>query len=423
MLVDDSSEHRQTIRSRHAKFAFNQKSGLFGVARASRGQTVLSLNREAVSYASLALNRKCSSLQIGPLLYDFKYTDYSRTDAFQVEKRMFMRTVMNAPVDGMWIAPSPMLVEMTVEQWTMDRALGSGTYGTVHAATNSKHQLVAIKKEIRSITTSQRVDSEISTLQLLTELVKKNEDDGRLLRLRQVIYEHGDAAYQPPHPESVWLVLEPLVPETLASVITGPDRNKIKGVEAVHIFRELLLGLEFLHKFKYIHGDIKPNNIGLIRADPIRVVLIDLGAATYIVEKRKPTPGAGGTIGYLAPERELFDYDHTVDTWAAGVVGYYFFFGKHPWMLARNPWRSGNEYLRPFFGKLYDNAMQVLSESESKNASGLGDISRLLRKMLQYSTSQATSNIRISMSVALKDACFYNSTVTNESIIKKLRRS
>lgn len=57
-----------------------------------------------------------------------------------------------------------------------------------------------------------------------------------------------------------------------------------------------------------------------------------------------PTPGDGGTITYLDPEREMLPYKHSVDIWAMGIVGYELTYGCHPFKFLVNPWRVGEEY-------------------------------------------------------------------------------
>ncbi len=72
----------------------------------------------------------------------------------------------------------------------------------------------------------------------------------------------------------------------------------------MHLFLDALKGVRFLHENNWLHGDLKPANIG-IYGD--RAVLLDLGGTKpFSATKKVPhTPGVGGTIVYLAPEQEL----------------------------------------------------------------------------------------------------------------------
>ena len=134
-------------------------------------------------------------------------------------------------------------------------------------------------------------------------------------------------------------------------------------IEAAYIFRDILLGLEFLHENSWLHLDIKPQNIGVLPGNPPRAVILDIGQATFLRGTLKAKAGRGGTVNYLAPEREICEYDHAVDVWSVAVIGFELIYGYHPFRFAVNPWRPGKEYesLRPVFAKNYSKAISMLS--------------------------------------------------------------
>ena len=128
------------------------------------------------------------------------------------------------------------------------------------------------------------------------------------------------------------------------------------SIEAATIFRDALLGLEFLHNNGWLHRDIKPQNIGVLPGNPPRAVLLDIGQAKFLKDRLlECVPGKDGTINYLAPEREMSAYDHAVDVWSMGIIGYELTYGCHPFRLAVNPWRPGQSFesVRPIFQRLY----------------------------------------------------------------------
>src|ERR1700733_10951412 len=142
-------------------------------------------------------------------------------------------------------------------------------------------------------------------------------------------------------------------------------------VTAASVFRDALQGLKFLHDNSWLHGDVKPDNIG-VTGTPPRAVLLDLGGALNIRGRTRlpATPGVGGTVGYLAPEREMQGFDQTADIWAMGGVGDELTYGHHPWRFSVNPSRPGteNERTRPAFDQKYGVALGQLQ----KNQPGLG---------------------------------------------------
>lgn len=134
--------------------------------------------------------------------------------------------------------------------------------------------------------------------------------------------------------------------------------------QAITFFCDALRGLRFLHTQGWIHRDIKPQNIGILM-HPARAVLLDLGQLTKLEHGAKlpASPGCGGTVGYLSPEREMEEHDHGVDIWPMGVIGYELTYGRHPFKLAINPWRPGSQYerLRPLWQDKYEKAITLLA--------------------------------------------------------------
>jgi serine/threonine protein kinase len=146
------------------------------------------------------------------------------------------------------------------------------------------------------------------------------------------------------------------------------------SIVAACVFRDTLLGVKVLHDNRWLHGDLKPPNIRLIGTPP-RPVLLDTGGAVYLElgAALQLTPGSGGTIDYIAPERELEPYNHSVDIWSLGCLGYELTYGYHPWRLALNPWRDDKrecELMRPVFHSRYQKTMEILTrDSRCANSS------------------------------------------------------
>ena len=115
--------------------------------------------------------------------------------------------------------------------------------------------------------------------------------------------------------------------------------SKGMSMEAATVLRETMLGVKFLHDMNWIHGDLKPQNIGILRGKPLRAVILDVGQATELAlgSKLPAMAGCGGTVNYLAPERELTEYDHGVDVWPLAVIGYELTYGYHPFKFNLNP--------------------------------------------------------------------------------------
>ena len=74
-----------------------------------------------------------------------------------------------------------------------------------------------------------------------------------------------------------------------------------------------------------------------------QTVLLDNGGSWQFdnISLRPPSPGFGGTISYLAPEREIQGHGSEVGIWSMGIVLFELMNGYHPWKFSSNPWAQG----------------------------------------------------------------------------------
>ena len=109
---------------------------------------------------------------------------------------------------------------------------------------------------------------------------------------------------------------------------TLKERIKLKRSysekECVKVMRNILKGIEKIHKHGVIHHDIKANNIVLSRLDDdCDVKIIDFGL-TCAVNDQKGYLRNSGTLGFMAPELFIEGqvHDQKADVFSIGCCFY-----------------------------------------------------------------------------------------------------
>lgn len=105
--------------------------------------------------------------------------------------------------------------------------------------------------------------------------------------------------------------------------------KKLQEIEACRFFKQLISGIEYIHKLHIVHRDLKPENMLLDSSHNIKVV--DFGLSNTYTEGKKLKTACGSPC-YAAPEmiagKEYVGLE--VDIWSAGVVLYVLLCGYLP---------------------------------------------------------------------------------------------
>lgn len=147
-----------------------------------------------------------------------------------------------------------------------------------------------------------------------------------------------------------YLVQEYIQGETLSKEIRrlGPqNETKVK-----QFLQEILPVVQFIHRHRVIHRDIKPPNIIRCWEDG-RLVLIDFGAVReYLANQsdgsvpKNPTTHFVGTMGFAPPEQLALRPTYASDIYALGVTCLFMLTGRSPIEFESHPetgeilWRS-----------------------------------------------------------------------------------
>jgi serine/threonine-protein kinase len=98
-------------------------------------------------------------------------------------------------------------------------------------------------------------------------------------------------------------------------------KGALSSQRAVHIFLQILEGIGFAHKYKIIHGDIKPSNILLDQQGRAKVADFGLAFLARYGKDKKGEMTLVGTPVYMSPEQILEEeVDIRSDIYSLGVT-------------------------------------------------------------------------------------------------------
>ncbi|KAA0717099.1 Calcium/calmodulin-dependent protein kinase kinase 1 [Triplophysa tibetana] len=117
-------------------------------------------------------------------------------------------------------------------------------------------------------------------------------------------------------------------------VMEVPTDSPFSEDQARPYFRDIVLGIEYLHYQKIVHRDIKPSN--LLLGDDGHVKIADFGVSNQFEGNDALLSSTAGTPAFMAPEtlsdnRKNFS-GKALDVWAMGVTLYCFVYGKCPFI-------------------------------------------------------------------------------------------
>ncbi|EPZ34621.1 Pkinase-domain-containing protein [Rozella allomycis CSF55] len=201
-----------------------------------------------------------------------------------------------------------------VGNYRLDKIVGKGTYGTVHAAYRlDNNEKVAIKVINKSSISAEkhvtRIQREIRFLKLLHH--------PHIIAVLDVIEnEH-----------KIFIVMEYAQKGELFDYIVANKRLKDK--EARFFFRQIISAVDYCHRNSIIHRDLKPENLLLDENKNIKI--IDFGFCnTFRLNGQLDT--FCGSPFYASPEMVLGKryLGPEVDVWSLGVILYALLCGVLP---------------------------------------------------------------------------------------------
>ncbi|KAL3626152.1 hypothetical protein CASFOL_029701 [Castilleja foliolosa] len=226
--------------------------------------------------------------------------------------------------------------------WIRGPLLGRGTYGRVHKATLrriDKHVSfpfeMAVKSAEISVSGTLSVEKEImNNLKGCPYIIQCFGDE-------TTMGYDGDLAYN--------ILLEYASGGSLSERIKKSSGGKGLSEREVKAYtRSILRGLKHIHDMGYVHCDLKPSNILLVKNDIVGEFRAKIGDFGLAKKRESSLSYPRGTTMYLSPEAVIDGVQEgPSDVWALGCTVLEMLTGQRPWKgeedLIRTSIMSENE--------------------------------------------------------------------------------
>ncbi|KAM6984358.1 calcium/calmodulin-dependent protein kinase kinase 1 [Tautogolabrus adspersus] len=230
-----------------------------------------------------------------------------------------------------------------LNQYKLKSEIGKGSYGVVKLAYNEdddKHyamKVVSKKKLMKQCGFPRRPPprgpkaAQGEQPKILGPLERVYQEIAILKKLDHVNIVKLVEVLDDPAEDNLHMVFELM---RKGPVMEVPTDSPLSEEQARLYFRDVILGIEYLHYQKIVHRDIKPSN--LLLGDDGHVKIADFGVSNQFEGNDALLSGTAGTPAFMAPEtlsdtRKSFS-GKALDVWAMGVTLYCFVFGKCPFI-------------------------------------------------------------------------------------------
>ncbi|RFU77658.1 camkk meta kinase [Trichoderma arundinaceum] len=245
-----------------------------------------------------------------------------------------------------------------INQYVIQDEIGRGSYGSVHLATDQFGNEFAIK-EFSKVRLRRRAQSMAmrqgpggpsrrmpgrggGALPPSLSGLRDSEKNDALFYIREEIaimkkLNHPNLAQlievlDDPDEDSLYIVMEMCKKGVIMKVGLGEQAVPYPDEECRFWFRDLILGIEYLHAQGVIHRDIKPDNLLLSEDDVLKVV--DFGVSEMFQKANNMrTSKSAGSPAFLPPElcsKHSEVSGTAADIWSMGITLCCLKYGKIP---------------------------------------------------------------------------------------------
>lgn len=315
-VVDATSEQIVTNKQKSLPDLRSSDSSIKRLKRLSQGDAL----KSSIGSTNLLQIKKSF---IEKRIKSVKKTSVNENSLANVEKRRKRLPTVENRVN--------ILEEGMVNYYEVLEELGRGSFGSVckcksHKDNNYYAMKMISKKRLmrKNRQLARRPGSQIDPLEPLYREVAilKKIDHPNVVKLFEVIDDI--------QVDNFYMIFELM---SYGVVIDVPTENVIPEEHSRQLFRELVLGVEYLHYTKIIHRDIKPSNLLLDMENHLKIA--DFGVSNMFKGDDDLLNKYAGSPAFQAPEvlnyasRDKYS-GKAVDIWAMGVTLYCFLYGKCP---------------------------------------------------------------------------------------------
>ncbi|XWS68992.1 hypothetical protein CRYUN_Cryun04dG0141200 [Craigia yunnanensis] len=117
-----------------------------------------------------------------------------------------------------------------------------------------------------------------------------------------------------------YVVVEYLSGGTLKSLLSKNRENKLALKTVIHLALHIARGLGYLHSWKLVHGNVKPENMLLDRNFNLKITDFGTSNVEILTHEELTSDSATETISYMAPQIiESKPYDRKCDVYSFGI--------------------------------------------------------------------------------------------------------
>ncbi|KAI7905300.1 kinase-like domain-containing protein [Cokeromyces recurvatus] len=231
-----------------------------------------------------------------------------------------------------------------INHYLLQQEIGHGTFGTVHlgihTVTNKKYAIkefskLRLKRKKQLAMLRQHHRGKVLGEQLGSnnplDLVRSEVAILKKLNHRNVIqlYEILD---DPTH-DSLYMVMEMAHKGVIMHINLNQSATPYTEKISRFYFRQMILGIEYLHYNDIVHRDIKPDN--LLLADNNVLKIVDFGVSEMFVKGDDALQSTAGSPAFMPPElctakRNPVVSGKAADIWSMGVTLYCLVHGHVP---------------------------------------------------------------------------------------------